>query len=113
MKFDLKFEISDGKNLVKFGGEDFSTRQESTGNFGENFGANFGPNFGEKFGNFVSNFGTFCGNFVQQRGGANTHMLVQYEVERDWAFFHVSLRCYSICLALLIQGQPTIVRSWM
>ena len=59
LEFDLKFEISDGKNLVKFGGEDSSTCKESTGNFGENFGANFGANFGRNFGNFVSNFATF------------------------------------------------------
>ena len=37
-----------------------------------NFGANFGANFGENFGNFVSNFETFFGNFVPQKGGANT-----------------------------------------
>ena len=49
-------------------GEDFSTCQEST----KNFGANFGANFGENFGNFVSNFVTFFGNFVQQRA-ALTH----------------------------------------
>ena len=36
-------------------GEDFSTCQESTGNFVANFGANFGENFG----NFVSNFAAF------------------------------------------------------
>ena len=47
-------------------GEDFSTCQEST----NNFGANFGANFGENFGNFVSKFTTFFGNFVQQKGGA-------------------------------------------
>ena len=58
VEFDLKFEISDGKNLVKLG-ENFSTCRESTGKFGENFGANFAANFSENFGNFVSNFATF------------------------------------------------------
>ena len=47
LEFNLKFEISAGKNLVKFWGEDFSTCQQSTGNFGANFGADFGANFGE------------------------------------------------------------------
>ena len=73
LEFDLKFEHSDGKNLVKFWGEDFSTCQESTNIFGANFGANFGPNFG----NFVSNFATFFGNFVQQKGGAKKHPTFQ------------------------------------
>ena len=41
LEFDLKFEISDGKNLVKLWGEDFSTCQESTKHFGANFGENF------------------------------------------------------------------------
>ena len=45
------FEISDGKTLVKFFGDDFSTCQDST----RNFGANFGATFGENFADFVSN----------------------------------------------------------
>ena len=74
-KFDLKFEISDGKNLVKFGGDSrktFLPARKARENLRENFRANFGANFGENFGNFVSNFATFFfGNFVQQKGGAN------------------------------------------
>ena len=50
MKFDLelhlKFGIFGGKRTGEILGEDFSTGQESTGNFGENFRANFGANFG-------------------------------------------------------------------
>ena len=42
VKSDLKFEISDGKYLLKLLGEDFSTCHESTRNFGPNFGAKFG-----------------------------------------------------------------------
>ena len=68
MKFDLEFEIRNLKSpMGKSGeifGEDFSTCQESMGNFGENFGEYFGETF-------VSNFATFLGNFVQQKGGAN------------------------------------------
>ena len=48
LEFDLKFEISDGKHLVKFLGRTFLPG--STGNFGE---------FRGNFGNFVSNFATF------------------------------------------------------
>ena len=55
---------------VEIMGEDFSTCQEGTGNFGENFGANFEENFGEIFGNCVSNSATSFGNFVQQKGSA-------------------------------------------
>ena len=67
LEFDLKFEISDGKNLVKFGGRTFLPARKACT---INFGATFGANFGENFGNIVSNFTTFFGNFVQQRGGA-------------------------------------------
>ena len=50
LEFDLKFEISDGKNMVIFGGGgDFSTCHESAKHFGANFGANFG-----NFANFVT-----------------------------------------------------------
>ena len=66
LEFDLKLEISDGKNLVKFWGRTFLPARKSTKKNGVNFGANFGANFG----NFVSNFATFWGNFVQQKGGA-------------------------------------------
>ena len=69
LEFDLKFEISDGKNLVKFWGRTVLPSRKA--DFGENFGANFGANFGEIFGNFVSDFATFFGSFVQQKGGAN------------------------------------------
>ena len=48
VNFDLQFEISDGKDLVKVG-EDFSTCQPSI----SNIGAKFGASFGEKFGNLV------------------------------------------------------------
>ena len=71
--FGIRFEIwnvrweKSGEIL----GDDFSSRQESTKNFGANFGANFGEYFGENFGNFVSNFATVFGSFVQQKGGAN------------------------------------------
>ena len=47
LEFGLKFEISDGKNLVKIGGGTFLPARKAQGNFGENFGANFGANFGE------------------------------------------------------------------
>ena len=72
LEFDLKFEISDGKNLVKFGGRTFLPARKAQKHFGANFGANFGASFGENFGNFVSNFATFFGNFVQQKGGASS-----------------------------------------
>ena len=45
VKLDLKFEISDGKNLVKSGGRSFSpanTCKQSIRRFGANFGGNFG-----------------------------------------------------------------------
>ena len=53
--FGVRFEILNlhGENPGEIWGEDFSTCQESPGDFGENFGANFGANFGENFGNFV------------------------------------------------------------
>ena len=56
-EFNLKVEISDGKNLVKFGGRTLPARKARkisgriSGQFRENFGANFG--------NFVSNFAIF------------------------------------------------------
>ena len=66
--FEIRFEISSlgWEKSGEIWGEDFSTCQESTTNFGANFGANLGDNFG----NFVSNFASFFGNFVQQKGGA-------------------------------------------
>ena len=89
LEFDLKFEISNGKILVNFWGEEFSTCQESTGNFGENFRANFGANFGEHFGNFVSNFATFFGSFVQQKGGAKEIAVPKC---KSLAIFHSTLQ---------------------
>ena len=65
LKFDLKFEISDRKNLVKLGGGLFYL----PGKHGENFG-NISEQISGNFGNFVSHFATFFGNFVQQKGGA-------------------------------------------
>ena len=45
----MKFEISDGKNLVTFfgGGLFYLPGKHKT------FGANFGADFGETFGNFI------------------------------------------------------------
>ena len=59
LEFDLKSEISDGKDLVKFWGRTFLPARKAQANFGENFGATFGANFGDIFGNFVSNFAIF------------------------------------------------------
>ena len=69
LEFDLKFEFSDGKNLVKFWVRTFlPARKARKRNWG-----NFGANFVKHFGNFVSNFAVFFfGNFVQQKGGANS-----------------------------------------
>ena len=44
VKFDLKLEIYDVKNLVKFGGKIFPPAEKAL----ERFGVNFGANFGEK-----------------------------------------------------------------
>ena len=63
--FDLKFEISDGKKLVKFGRRTF----DLPGKHGK-FRREFRGKFRRNFGNFVSNFATFFGNFIQQKGGA-------------------------------------------
>ena len=72
MKFDLKFEISDVKYLVKFGGK--------TGKH-QKFRANYiGANFGKIFGNFVSNFTSFFGNLVQQKGGVDDLTLLKIRV---------------------------------
>ena len=55
--FDLKIEISDWKNLVKFGGKTFLPDQESTRHFVAIFGTNFGEIFetclSAKFGAYV------------------------------------------------------------
>ena len=60
MKFDLKSEISDGKNLVIVGRKTFLHARER--------GASFGANFGENIGNFVSNVASFFGTTVQKKG---------------------------------------------
>ena len=65
LEFDLKFEISDGKNLVNFMGRTFYLPGKH-----EKFRGKFRTKFRRNFGNFVSNFPTFFGNFVQQKGGA-------------------------------------------
>ena len=71
LEFDLKFEISDGKNLVKLGGRTFLPARKAR-KFQGRFRGKFRSKFRGKFrGNFVSNFATFFGNFVQQKGGAN------------------------------------------
>ena len=53
LEFDLKFEISDGKNLVKFGRRTFlparKAREISDRISGQNFGARFRENFGTSF----------------------------------------------------------------
>ena len=43
-EFDLNFEISDGKNLVKFGGRTFLPAREARKLSGRFSGANFGAN---------------------------------------------------------------------
>ena len=68
LDFDLKLEISDGKNLVKFGRTTFLSARKAR----EISGQNLWGNFGESFGNFVSNLATFFANFIQQKGGAKT-----------------------------------------
>ena len=68
LEFDLKFEISDGKNLVKFGGRASLPAREAR-NIRRHSGRISGANFRENFGNFVSYFATFFGNFIQQKGG--------------------------------------------
>ena len=77
-------------------GEDFSTCQESTKNFGANFGATFGASFGANFGNFA----TFFGNFVQQKGGANTLFSLSILVARRAKTYFVLSACPS-CQGIL------------
>ena len=76
LEFDLKFEISDGKNLVKFGGMTFLPAREARKISGQFSGANFRANFGENFGNFVSNFATFFFFFFRKLRSAETKHLV-------------------------------------
>ena len=53
LKFDLEFDLKNRKlrweNLVKFGGNDFSTCQERTENFRREFRGKFRGKFGGKF----------------------------------------------------------------
>ena len=66
LEFDLKFEISDGKNLVKFGGGLFYL----PGKHGK-FRGEFRGKFSEKISETsFQNFATFFRNFVRQKGGA-------------------------------------------
>ena len=60
--FGIRFEIWNlrWEKCGEIWGEDFSTCQERTGNFGANFGESF-----------VLNFAAFFGNLVQQKGGAS------------------------------------------
>ena len=71
LEFDLKFEISDGKNLVKFWGRTFLPARKARKISGRISGR-VSDQISEKFSETsFSNFATFFGNFVQQKGGAN------------------------------------------
>ena len=72
LEFDLKFEISDGKNLVTFGGGLSYLPGKHRKSQGE-FRGKFRSNFRENFGNFVSSLATFFGNFVQQKAVIDSH----------------------------------------
>ena len=65
VKFALKFEFSDGKNLVKFERKTFLSARTALENLG-----GISAQVSEKFGSFVSKFASFSGNFVQQKGNA-------------------------------------------
>ena len=70
VEFDLKFEISDGKNLVKFGGGLFYLPRKH-GKFQREFGANFGGNFPRKISETSFQISRlFFGSFVQWKGSA-------------------------------------------
>ena len=63
LEFDLKFEISDGKNLVKFGGRTFLPARKAR---------NISEQISEKISETSFQISQlFFGNFVQQKGGAN------------------------------------------
>ena len=71
LEFDLKFEISDGKNLVKFGGRTFLPARKAreisetiSGQIPEQISGRVSETSFQ-----ISRF--FFGNFVQQKGGAN------------------------------------------
>ena len=63
LEFDLKFEISDGKNLVKFWERTFLPARKARKKFGANIGANFGASFGENCGKLRYKFRDFFRKF--------------------------------------------------
>ena len=82
LEFDLKFEISDGKNLVNvffFGG---GGRERISG---QSWG---------KFSETSFQNSRLCPNFVQQKGGANT--ICKQKTSRDWEITRVSAFLVSI-----------------
>ena len=85
VKFDLTFQSSDGENLVKFLGEDFSTCQESTKTFRGEFRGKLSE---QNFGNFFSNNSRLFSETSFSRRAVPTHCTVCscYEItsqERD------------------------------
>ena len=71
MKFDLKFEISDVKSLVKFGGKTFRPARKAP-KFSGRISGQISAKFSET--SFqISHL--FFGNFVQQKGGVNSFVL--------------------------------------
>ena len=110
LEFDLKFEISDGKNLVKFGGKTFLPARKARKIRGE-----FQGKFRSKFRRKVRKLRFKCrdffsGNFVQQQDGANpfARLVPMFE--------GATIRVRASLLSGLGQGhsgadQPTTVHS--
>ena len=71
VKFDLEFEISDGKNLVKFWGRTFPPARKAQKMSGQISGQ-ISEKISEKFSEISFQISRlFSENFVQQKGGAN------------------------------------------
>ena len=66
VKFDLKLEVSDGKNMVKCFGRTFYLPGKH-----QKFRGEFRSKFRRNFRKLRFKFRDFFGNFVPQKGGAN------------------------------------------
>ena len=69
VKLDLKFEISDAKDLVKCWGKTLLPARKAL----EISGRISGENFGETFGNFISNFASSCFCFPETSFSSDVH----------------------------------------